>query len=253
MDWDDFRVFYFEYTLILSVPLLSWYIAILSDCYDVCLLMIEYWIFFFCFIPLFPPLTLLGYYVSAPDVGEIKKKTKRHTGICTFVLILWFYWLGKWLLWYFLSELWFSEVKYILISHFLWKNVGCWKKSTISNSKVMNTKFGQRLSLMVTSSSPTTNNGQYSLSAIFEQHKQNPQMPHFSHDQIFLNFWTLVRGMEDIWGNFDYERFFNNLKGKKRSIFIFDISISNHKNFTKNVANKRKFHFWGKNCFPAKQ
>ena len=118
---------------------------------------------------------------------------------------------------------------HILISHFLWKNVGCWKKSTISNSKVMNTKFGQRLSLMVTSSSPTTNNGQYSLSAIFEQHKQNPQMPHFWHDQIFPDFWKLVRRMENIWRNFDYERFSNNPKGKKRSIFIFDISNSNHK------------------------
>ena len=156
------------------------------------------------------------------------------------------------LLSYFLSELWFSEVKYILISHFLWKNVGCWKKSTISNSKVMNTKFGQRLSLMVTSSSPTTNNGQYSLSAIFEQHKQNPQMPHFWHDQIFPNFWKLVRRMENIWRNFDYERFSNNPKGKKRSIFIFDISNSNHKIFTKYVANERKFHILSKNCFSTK-
>ena len=148
--------------------------------------------------------------------------------------------------------MWFSEVKYILISHFLWKNVGCWKKSTISNSKVMNTKFGQRLSLMVTSSSPTTNNGQYSLSAIFEQHKQNPQMPHFWDDQIFPNFWTLVRGMENIWRNFDYERFCNNPKGKKRSIFIFDISNLNHKIFTKYVANERKFHILRKNCFSTK-
>ena len=32
----------FEYTLILSVPFMSWYVAILSDCYDVCLLLIEY-------------------------------------------------------------------------------------------------------------------------------------------------------------------------------------------------------------------
>ena len=150
--------------------------------------------------------------------------------------------------------MWFSEVKYILISHFLWKNGGCWKKSIISNFKVTNTKFGQRLSLVVTSSSPTTNNGQNSLSAIFEQHHQNPQMPHFCHKQIFLNFWTLVRGMEYIWRNFDYERFFNNQKGKKRSIFIFDISISNHKILKKHVANKRKFQIWGKNaCWQNKK
>ena len=149
--------------------------------------------------------------------------------------------------------MWFSEVKYILISHFLWKNGGCWKKSIISNFKVTNTKFGQRLSLVVTSSSSTTNNGQNSLSAIFEQHHQNPQMPHFCHEQIFLNFWTLVRGMEYIWRNFDYERFFNNQKGKKRSIFIFDISISNHKILKKYVANKRKFHIWEKKCLLTKQ
>ena len=157
------------------------------------------------------------------------------------------------LLSYFLSELWFWKVKYILISHFLWKNGGCWKKSTISNLKVMYTKFGQRLSLVVTSSSPTTNNSQYSTSAIFEQHQRNPQMPHFCLKQIFLNFWTLVRRMKDIWRNFDYARFFNNQKGKKRSIFIFDISISNHKILKKYVANKRKFQFLGKKSFWAKQ
>ena len=95
---------------------------------------------------------------------------------------------GGYLLSYFKSELWFSEVKYILISHFLWKNGGCWKKSTIPNLKLMDTKFRQRLSLVVTLSSLTTNIGRYPLFAIFEQHKQNPQMPHFSHDQIFPNF-----------------------------------------------------------------
>ena len=127
----------------------------------------------------------------------------------------------KSLLWYFLSELWFSEVKYILISHFLWKNGGCWKKYTISTLKVMYTKFGQRLSLMVTLSSPTTNNSQYSISAIFEQHQRNPQMPHFCHEQIFLNFWTLVRRMEDIWRNFDFARFLKDQKGKKTFNFYF--------------------------------
>ena len=125
------------------------------------------------------------------------------------------------LLSYFLTQLYFLDMKYILISHFLWKNGGCWKKSTNPNLKLVDTKFRQRLSLVVTLSSPTTNFGRYPSSAIFEQHKQNPQMPHFSYEQIFPNFWRLVRGMENIWGNFDYERFFNNLKAKKTFNFYF--------------------------------
>ena len=149
--------------------------------------------------------------------------------------------------------MWFSEVKYILISHFLWKNGGCWKKSTISIFKVMNTKFGQGLSLVVTSSSVTTNNSQNSLSAIFEQHHQNPQMPHFCHEQIFLNFWTLVRGMEGIWRNFDYGRFVNNQKGKNVQFLFLIYPYPTTKFWKKYVGNKRNFHIWEKKCSLTKQ
>ena len=157
------------------------------------------------------------------------------------------------ILWYFLSELWFSGVKYILISHFFWKKCGSWKKSRISKFKVTNTKFGPRRSLVVTLSGPTTNIWESWISFIFGQHQWNPQMAHFWDSQIFPNFWTLVRGMEDIWRNFDYERFFYNQKGKKRSEFIFDISISNHKIWTKYVANKRKFRFFRKSRLSSKE
>ena len=45
------------------------------------------------------------------------------------------------LLWYFLSEFYFWQVQYILITHFFGKKCGFWKKSNIRNSHCMEVAF----------------------------------------------------------------------------------------------------------------
>ena len=156
------------------------------------------------------------------------------------------------LLSFFLSELWFSGVKYILISHFLWKKCGSWKKSRISKLKVTNKNFWPKRSLVVTLSGSTTNIGQYCISFIFKRHQWNPQMTHFWDKQIFANFWTLVRRMEEIWPNSEFGKLFYTHTGKNVQ-FLFLIyphwttkfwqkmlPISKNSNFFRKIAMSSK-------------
>ena len=93
------------------------------------------------------------------------------------------------LLSYFLSEVYFSHVWYILISHFLWKKCELWKKSKIRNSKCMEMKFETIQSPITPFSLPKRIFEKYSSIHKNWQHMWCPQNGNFFKGQIWPNFW----------------------------------------------------------------